>query len=373
MIESIYIDNYKCFENTEVNLRFFNLLIGDNGAGKSTVFEVLSVLKSLVIEEEKIDPHFPESTLTRWQSRSIQTVEVKISGNGGRYGYRLEVEHDRNNDRRRVKQEQLTFDGKPLFAFELGEVQLYRDDFSEGPTYPFDWGRSALATIMSRHDNRKLSWFKERLSRVYLLRIEPFTMVSESQHEESMPSSGFRNFPSWYRHVSQEYPQRQLPFFNDLEQSIDGFEGLKLSSDGRETRIMNVSIRHGGGGEDKGITASYAFEELSDGQRSLIALYAIMRFILRQDVTLCIDEPENYLALAEIQPWLLELETVCEDEMSQALLISHHPEFIDLLALEKGILFERPNAGPVRARQVDVEEVGNITVSDFVARGWHHE
>lgn len=373
MIESVYIDNYKCFENTEIDLHSFNLLIGDNGAGKTAFFEVLSVAKALVIEEEKIDEVLSEQTLTRWQNRSIQTIELTICGNGGRYQYRLEVEHDRINDKRRVKQERLTFDRQPLFEFELGEVQLYRDNFSEGPTYPFDWERSALATIMPRNDNRRLSWFKDRLSRIHLLRVEPFLMASESRQEETVPSSGFENFPSWYRHVSQEHPQRQLQFFDDLEQSIDGFDGLKLSSDGGETRTMTLSIRHGDNKSDKRVAASYGFDELSDGQRAIVALYAIMRFTVRKDVTLCIDEPENYLALAEIQPWLLELETACGDEDAQAILISHHPELIDLLALEKGLLFDRANAGPVRTHPIDVEKVGSITVSDFVARGWHHE
>jgi predicted ATPase len=95
--------------------------------------------------------------------------------------------------------------------------------------------------------------------------------------------------------------------------------------------------------------------------------------MIREDVTLCIDEPENYLALAEIQPWLLELEVACQDEDAQALLISHHPELIDLLALEKGLLFTRANAGPVRTSPVEVDEIGDVTVSDFIARGWVNE
>lgn len=374
MIESVYVDNYKCFGNTEIDdLQSFNLLLGDNGTGKSALFEVLRILKALVIDEEKLEAVLPTKTLTRWQNRSTQTFELSVRGNEGRYQYRLEVEQDRDRDLRRVNLEKLTYDGRPLFEFKEGEVQLYRDDFSKGPAYPFDWGRSALATIMPRHDNQQLTWFKERLSNVHLLRIEPFLMEAKSKQEETVPSPGLENFTSWYRHVSQEYPQRQLQFFEDLEQSVSEFEKLTMPSDGGETRTLNLSIRHGTNGQEDQTTATYTFEELSDGQRAIVALYAIMRFTLREDVTLCIDEPENYLALSEIQPWLLELETNCQDEDAQAILISHHPELIDLLALEKGILFERSNAGPVRTQPVDVEEVGSVTVSDFVARGWINE
>ena len=371
MIESVYVDNYKCFDNTEVDLQSFNLLVGDNGTGKSALFEILRLLRALVIEEKKVDAVLPEKTLTRWQRRSVQTVELKIRGNGGVYSYRIEVEHDRTRDRRRVNLERLTYEGNPLFEFDHGEVQLYRDDFSEGPKYPFDWGRSALATIMSRHDNERLTWFKNRLSDIYVLRIEPFLIGAESEEEAPTPSSGLQNFPSWYRHISQEFPERQLRFFEDLGQVLDGFDGLQLPADGG-TRTMTVSVNHESDGPEKS-TETYRLDELSDGQRTLVVLYAILRFMIREDVTLCIDEPENYLALAEIQPWLLELEVACQDEDAQALLISHHPELIDLLALEKGLLFTRDNAGPVRTSPVEVDEIGDVTVSDFIARGWVNE
>lgn len=374
MIESIYIDNYKCFGNTEIDdLQSFNLLLGDNGTGKTAVFEVFSLLKDLIIDEEKLDAVVPQNTLTRWEKRSVQTFEISIRGNNGLYQYHLEIEQDRDRDLRRVNLERLTFDDQLLFEFEEGEVQLYRDDFSKGPAYPFDWGRSALATIMPRHDNKLLSWFKNRLSNIYVLRVEPFLMEAETKKEQTVPSAGLENFPSWYRHVSQEHPQRQLQFFEDLEQSIPGFDRLKLPSDGGETRTMKLAIHHGTEGKDGKTTATYSFDELSDGQRAIVSLYAIMRFTLREDVTLCIDEPENYLALAEIQPWLLELEMACQDVNAQSLLISHHPELIDLLALEKGLLFTRPNVGPVRTQPVQVEEIGDVTVSDFVARGWINE
>jgi energy-coupling factor transporter ATP-binding protein EcfA2 len=348
-------------------------LIGENGTGKTALFGVLSFLKDLVIDEEKLDALLPSTTLTRWERRSIQTFELSIRGNGGLYEYRLEVEHDRDRDLRCINLERLTFDGNPLFEFKDGDVQLYEDDFSEGPAYPFDWGRSALATIMPRHDNKRLSWFKDRLTDIHILRIEPFLMGGESKEEATAPAPGLENFPSWYRHVSQEYPQRQLQFFEDLEQSIAGFQRLTMPSDGGETRTMKLSLRHGSKEQDEKSEATYAFGELSDGQRAIVALYAIMRFTVREDVTLCIDEPENYLSLAEIQPWLLELEMACQDEDAQTLLIFHHPELIDLLALEKGLWFNRADVGPVRTHPMNVEEVGNVTVSDFVARGWVNE
>lgn len=373
MIERVSIDNYKCFEDAEVSLGAFNLLLGDNGSGKTGFFEALRVLNALVVHERKLDDVLPASTLTRWKSQPVQSFEVTVRGNGGTYRYRLEVEHDPTRDQRRVQAETLTFDDAPLFTFESGDVQLYRDDFSEGPAYPFDWGRSGLATILPRDDNTRLTWFKKRLQNVHLLRLNPPVMEAESKKETATLSTGMENFVSWYRHVSQERPRKQLLLFEDLEHCLDGFDGLKLSSAGRNTRTMVLSFLHEGTGDGQASPSEYAFDELSDGQRALIGLYAVLRFTIQDDVTLCIDEPENYLGLAEIKPWLLELEVACEDEGAQALLISHHPELIDSLALERGILFHRSGLGPVRTSPVKAEEVGSITVSDLMARGWLHE
>ncbi|MFP4381463.1 MAG: AAA family ATPase, partial [Candidatus Sumerlaeia bacterium] len=41
MLKRLYIDNYKCFENFEVEFSNINLLLGANASGKSTVLEVL--------------------------------------------------------------------------------------------------------------------------------------------------------------------------------------------------------------------------------------------------------------------------------------------------------------------------------------------
>jgi len=83
------------------------------------------------------------------------------------------------------------------------------------------------------------------------------------------------------------------------------------------------------------------------------------------------DEPENFLALPEIQPWLLQLYDSCSEGKTQALLISHHPELINyLLASPVGYWFEREANTPVRVKQIVAESNGGLPVSELIARGW---
>ncbi|MHC5831008.1 MAG: AAA family ATPase, partial [Nostoc sp.] len=104
----------------------------------------------------------------------------------------------------------------------------------------------------------------------------------------------------------------------------------------------------------------YRFSELSDGQKVLIALYTLLYCTQSEDYTLCIDEPENFLALPEIQPWVIQLYDFCIDGKIQALLISHHPVLINyLLASPIGYWFERQSNAPVRVKPISNEETEN--------------
>jgi predicted ATPase len=115
-------------------------------------------------------------------------------------------------------------------------------------------------------------------------------------------------------------------------------------------------------------TIPFSFDELSDGQRILICLYALLNFVVDGHGCLFLDEPENYLALPEIQPWLMELRDRIDDHGGQVILISHHPEIIDYLAPELGLVFERVGVGPVRVRPYNPDDV--LSPSEQIARGW---
>ena len=109
---------------------------------------------------------------------------------------------------------------------------------------------------------------------------------------------------------------------------------------------------------------------MSEGQRCLVCLYAILHFLLGRGYTVVLDEPDNFLALREIQPWLTAAKDGIEDHGGQLLLISHHPEFINQWAPELGVQFVREGTGPVGVREFRVEGVTTLSPAELVARGW---
>ncbi len=372
MLKRIYIDNYKSLVNFEVCLNEINLFLGINGAGKSAVFEILRKIKCLVAGDGKVIELFSFDNCTRWQSSLLQTFELDIAGNEGTYQYRLTIEHDDREEKARVNHESLHFDNKPLMAFEDGNAQLYSDNHSEGPQYPFDWSRSALASILPRSDNTKLTWFKEWMDHLVVIQIIPSLMIQDSPKEETQPSYYFENFVSWYRHVSQD---QGLAFklITELKKILPGFEYFKFEATGEKHRLLKAYFNSKG----KNASVGYTFGELSDGQRMLIALYSLLHFSCsgtKFEYTLCLDEPENFLALPEIQPWLVSLYDHCMDGDVQTLLISHHPELINyLLASPVGYWFERHSNRPSRIKSITANKKDGIPISELVARGWLNE
>ncbi|HVC98968.1 MAG TPA: AAA family ATPase [Pirellulales bacterium] len=369
MINRVYIDNFKCFVNFECRPQSLQLLLGDNGTGKTTLFDVLETLRDFVCTGTELMTAFPSNTLTAWDNRAEQRFELGMAGNGGEYVYRLVVEHDRAGPRNRIKAERLEFDGQPLYEFDGHEAHLYRDDFSPGPVFPFDWSRSAIPTIPERGDNQSLSWFRRQLRKVYVFSPDPLRMLTRSEAELDKPDRELHDLVSWLRHLSQESVDTVSRLRDVLrDEVIEGLDNMKLEKVSEATRALKFEFKFASKGNGRAF--SLLFDQLSTGQRNLVALFAILHAAVEKDATVCIDEPDNYVALRELQPWLTLVRDRVEDEDGQCLLISHHPELINYLAAQHGLRFFREEMGPTRAQPFDGKTDELIAPAEIVARGW---
>ena len=185
-----------------------------------------------------------------------------------------------------------------------------------------------------------------------------------------------RNFADWYRHTHQERPDLTDALTKDLIDVLGaGFHGIRLEQVGHEARSFTIVFNDQ---EDGNSRDGYKlrFDEISDGQRALIVLYGMITLVRDQGYTLFIDEPENYVALREIQPWLMCLNDATGETFPQAVVSSHHPELIDYLGYEHGIMLQRETSGvitvghPQEISKTRTEETVGLKLSELVARGW---
>ncbi|MBE9055783.1 AAA family ATPase [Sphaerospermopsis sp. LEGE 08334] len=370
MLKRIYIDNFRCLVNFELNFDSINLFLGGNGSGKSTIFEALRKLQSFILGDAKLEAIFDYFDFTRWQTLPIQRYELEIDGNGGKYKYELAIEAKENKIS--IFSEKLWFNGYPLLKYENSEVTLLKDDYSQSAKYPFLSYQSILSSLVPRSDNTKLTWFTERIEKIIIVQIVPILIKSGGVETKDLGSKA-ENFVAWYKYISQDQG-KVAELINVLKEVLDGFRSFKFESLGEQ--YVGLKLKFASDTDSKN-TIDYHLGELSDGQKVLIILYTLIYFMKSEentiDYTICIDEPENFLALLEIQPWLRQLYDFCDEGKLQSLLISHHPECINyLLASPIGYWFERQSNAPVRVRKISNEEADDagLKISELIARGW---
>ena len=378
MLKRLYVNNYKCLVNFELSLAQTTLLVGLNGTGKSTIFDLLEQLRGF-IAGTSAEESFPSRSLTHWQNSDLQRFELTVSGGPDEtpedYYYLLELEHDRARQRCRVHREEVRTSTAVLFRFNDGEIGLFRDNGSTGPKFPYDWSRSGLTAVVERHDNTRLSWFKRWLQDVHAVRLDPASMPSRGEREVSHPKMDLSDFACWYRHLMQERPREIGELFDSLGQVLDGFRALELVQDGEVARTLKVRFETLVQEEAPRTLSSFqlSFQELSDGQRALIALYTLLHMTKNQTITLCLDEPDNFVALAEIQPLIFEFCDATEEKGPQVIFASHHPEIIDHPGIEKRLLLHRDKGGPTRITPLQHGEQLGLASSEMIARGWEND
>ena len=104
----------------------------------------------------------------------------------------------------------------------------------------------------------------------------------------------------------------------------------------------------------------------------VILFYSVLHFLLVDGRTIIIDEPDNYISLREIQPWLQEAERRLADD-GQLLIISHHPELLANYSAEDIFHFRRISEGVIRVEPIPVDQSSRLSLYERVARGWLSE
>lgn len=306
------------------------------------------------------------SDLCLWTTSGIVEFEVDLRVGELSYQYKLVVDCNRDLDKSRVDTESLACDQKPLITRDRNEVRLFRDDGSEGGSFPLDWTRSAVAAVQPTSVNQKLQAFRNSASKWIRLMINPIGMEPESRSETSRPELNLTNAISWYRHLSAN-GKWAYEFTNLLRSLWHDFDYPELENVGRDTKALRLVFKRES--RDKTLVPIY-WDQLSEGERTLFVLYALVALIRSDsDSILLLDEPDNFVSASEIRPWLYEL-LECESLSKQIVLVSHNSQIVDFVNPSRVLWFSRASHDAATIlRQLEQVEDG-LTLSERVARGW---
>jgi len=366
MLTRVYIDNFLCFVNFEYRPERKQLLLGPNGSGKTSLLRAVLNLKQFIKGDEN---PFTQSTRTRWQDKPLQVLEIDALLDGRNYKYRVDIRFAPETKEQSVDSERLTVDGTPVFELANGEILFFPTDTAQTTAVPFSTTKSALhlSQLSNSKVRRFIKWIESSL---HCISIDayPSAMDERADKEEQEPDAELENLAGWYRHLVQAQPDDNVKFLNSMRETLNGFQALRFAPDEDGTRKLwtdfSAPLRK---------TVLYSFSELSEGQRYLFGLYMILHFLVTKGYTVFIDEPDNFVSLREIQPWLLAAEAAVENSKGQLVLISHHPELLNQWASSYGLRFFREENGQTRTEKFKPDPHGDLQPSELIARGWEDE
>ncbi len=368
MLTRIYIDNFRCFVNFEYRLARKQLILGSNGSGKSSLMDALLFLRRVVFLGHDLERRKILNQKTLWMNQPRQILELEAQLDNESYIYHLEIDSYGDPPRARVFSENVKVNGKSIFGFEDGKVHLFDDQFQATVSYPFDCHRSALATLSEERVNQSLARFKRWFGNMLCFRINPFRMGYRAEREDAYPYYDLSNFAAWYKHLFLSAPRENAKLLESMAAALDGFSFLKFENAGENVGLLFSEFTG-----SRASNIKLRFDKLSDGQRCLICLYAILHFVVAKGNTVILDEPENFIALREVQPWLNAASDAIDDSQGQVLIISHHPEFMNQWAPDFGVQFIRDGIGPVRVKEFHAQSSDALLPSEVIARGWEND
>lgn len=362
MLTRLYIDNYRTFEGFTWRPGRVALLIGRNGSGKSSLFDLFYALRNFLNDDGSVGC-FPPSTCARWSPRRVnQVFELEVELDGVTFIYRLELLHDPSREESRVTEEHLhTATGKTLFHFLAGVVQLHDEAGTKIAEFKASPKHSNLAAVVPDASNHGLTAFRSWITDALVVRPIPAKMSSRAPIESPRLTKDLDNFADWYRYNQLNRPDAIAAANAAFAEIVPGFRNMVMRVD--EQRVGWLRANFG-----DAAPYSLSFSELSEGQRVLFAFYVLLHTNGRLGGLLALDEPDNFVALEEIQPLLFQLlDHALVDGGPQLFIASHHPEYLDQLAPTHGWVLDRPTGHATTIGRFTADVA--LSASSLVARG----
>ena len=348
MLQRLYIHNFRCLENFELNLKDMpsSLLIGKNGTGKSTIAFALEVFQSIGRGINRVSQLIQPKDFNRGRSDVPIRFEIEVLLKDQLYKYVLALELPVNTKELRVLEEQLLFAGNLIYARKVDELAIYGSKVSPLseivpltnqliPTqFRLDWYLIALPVIQEPSETHPLNIFKTWLAQMIILAPIPSLMNGESSGETLEPKRDGSNFGEWFSGLLSRYPAAYTEadkYLRTVMPDIQDFLNEKIGKDSR-----NMIVRFA----ENNANLSIDFKDLSDGEKCFF-ICAVVLAANKYYSPFCFwDEPDNYLSLSEVGHFITSLRRSFKNS-GQILVTSHNEETIRKFSNENTFVLDR--------------------------------
>ena len=133
------------------------LLIGNNGAGKTTVSFALEILQTIARGTNRIDDLVKPKDLSRGRADVPMRFEIEVELSKEIYAYSIAFEFPKGFKELRVFDERLVVGGKPVYTREGAQVSLAKTTSGEiAAKFRIDWHLVALPIVQGQSEREQI-------------------------------------------------------------------------------------------------------------------------------------------------------------------------------------------------------------------------
>lgn len=342
MLQRLYVNNFRCLENFELLIKGMPsaLLIGKNGAGKSTIASALEVLQKIcrginrMRDLEKLNLISPKD-FARGKSDVPIRFEIEVLLEDKLYKYVLALDLPEKFRELRVFQEQLLVAGEPIYSRTEAQVTLHTSSQNREAQFMVDWHLVALPVIQEQSETDPLHIFKTWLARMIILAPIPSLMTGDSNGETLEPKRDGSNFGEWISGLLSRYPAAYTQVDKYLREVMPDIQDFLNELIGKDSKSMMVRF------EANNANLSIEFNDLSDGEKCFFLCAVVLAANKFYGPLFCFwDEPDNYLSLSEVGHFVTSLRRSFKNS-GQILVTSHNEEAIRKFSNENTFVLDR--------------------------------
>ncbi|MGC4032338.1 MAG: AAA family ATPase [Tepidisphaeraceae bacterium] len=350
MIESLYVQNFRCLEAVTLDLkgRSSALLLGKNGAGKSTIRQALTVFQKVGRESNRAGSVISRTDFSFYNDNRPMRFEVVANFGGDRYEYAIGFDWPSHFREPRINDEILKINGQDFFKRQQSQIMLL-----DGGSFNLDWHVFALPVIADPRIEASAKKLKDYFASLMLISPQPSAMSGYSENASNELAADASDFAACLRGLLESKPKAYTEFDKYVRTVFPDFSSFENEDRGPNGKQLMIEFK----AADSPRTLKVAFESLSDGEKCFfLSGYLVASTAVGNPVTCLWDEADNHLSIAEVGQFIATLQKL-GNRGGQFIATSHHPETIRSFTDRTTYVLSRPSRlDPTRIRSL--EEVG---------------
>lgn len=320
MIKKLYINNFKCLQNFELNLENLHSasFIGKNGSGKSTIFEAIEIFQKIGQGITNLQELISTDDFSFGDTSKPIELTIEVNINEKFFKYLLILEFPETFTAPKVKEESLSMNNSNIFKREGGQTY-----YKKNTHFLLDWHHVGLP-LLSVQSNDPVVIFKDWLKSILLLSSPyPKHFLNISKLESSKLLKDGSNIIDFARWLLSLNPSLYVQMHNYIKSKMLDLETFKFDNIGRDERTLIFEF----GKFNDYNKRVFEFKQLSDGEKIFFLSATILAAQKNNPNLLCIwDEPDNFIGLREMNNFIMEFRKAFEvkGSSSQLLITSHN-------------------------------------------------